>query len=72
MNKDWRADMSKIDNLYDCDPCCLLVFLRHQYLETAKDMADDDTDFGDMCCEVAEAIQEAIDAQCDPITSLNF
>jgi len=70
--KDWRADVSKIDNLYDVDPMCMMVFLRHQFLLTAKDMADDDTDFGDQCCEVAEAIQSAIEAQMDPITALQF
>ena len=61
---DWRADMSEIDNLYDCDPVQLLIFLRHQYLLCAKDMLDDDWDgLGNEVCEVVESLQAAIEAQ---------
>lgn len=36
--KDWRTDISEIDSLNDCDPYELMIYLRHMYLDAAKDL----------------------------------
>lgn len=62
---DWRANISDIDNLYDVDPAQMLVFLRHQFLVSAKDMACDEEEWSDMgqdCAKAAESLQDALDA----------
>ena len=64
MIKDWRNDISGIDNLMDIDPVQILISLRHQYLVTAKDMLDDDWDeLGLETCQVVEALQSALEVQ---------
>jgi len=66
--KDWRANIKNIDNLYDLDPVQIMVFLRHQYLESAKDLTshgneEDDVAFGFIACDVVESLQFAIEQQ---------
>lgn len=65
MIKDWRNDISEINNLLDLDPVQVLISFRHQYLASAKDMLDDESwnDMGLEACEVAEALQAAIEVQ---------
>ena len=65
MIEDCRNDISGIDNLIDLDPVQVLIFLRHQYLVTAKSMLDDEEweDIGLETCQVAEALQAAIEIQ---------
>ena len=65
-NKDWRTDISDFDSLNDLDPYELLVYLRHMYLVTAKNLMnswhEDDRRIGHDCSAVAENIQSAIEA----------
>jgi hypothetical protein len=65
MTKDWRNDISGIDNLLDIDPAQLLVALRHNYLSAAKDMLDNESwdDMGEECCAVAETLHAALELQ---------
>jgi len=66
MSSDWREDISGLDSLYDIDPLQMMIFLRHQYILTAKDMLDDDWEcMGVEACQVVEALEAAIEAQCD-------
>ncbi len=70
---DWRANISDVDSLYDLDPGQVLVFLRHQYLDTAKDMLKDNWDgLGQECCQVAEAIESALEAQVEDLEDLRY
>lgn len=73
-NNDWRADIRLINNLYDIDPWEQMIFLRHQYLLFAKDLinSDDigDQELGEECCEVAEALELAIEIQCEDVRRL--
>lgn len=73
MNKDWRADLSDCSNLYDIDPLSNMIFLRHQYLETAKDLLKNQEDWdgmGQASIKVAEHIQEAIEEQVKDVLDL--
>jgi len=77
MKPDWRANISDHDSLYDLDPVQIMILLRHQYLEAAKDLTPDDNDprdqrTGDMACVVAEALQEAIEAQFSEANLINL
>jgi hypothetical protein len=66
MSSDWREDISDINSLYDIDPLQMMIFLRHQYILVAKDMLDDDWEgMGLEACQVAEALETAIEAQCN-------
>lgn len=72
-NKDWRAEIKDIDNLYDIDPLQIMIFIRHQYLQTAKDMLNDDWDgLGIETCQVAESLQLGLEAQVDDLELFRF
>jgi hypothetical protein len=68
---DWRADIKGIDYLYDVDPLQQMIFLRHQYLLTSKDMMSDDWNGqGLEACKVVEALEAAIEAQVGNVADL--
>ena len=66
---DWRADIKGHDTLYDLDPMEVMVFHRHQYLQTAYDLCGredaGDNAMGEHALSVALILQEAIELQCD-------
>lgn len=72
--KDWRQDISDHDTLYDLDPVEVMVFMRHQYLETAKDLLDskdmDEYNMAIYSCKVAELMEEAIEIQFENYTTV--
>lgn len=74
MIKDWRNDISDVDNLLDVDPAQILVSLRHMYLTSAKDMLDDESwgDMGEECCSVAEVLHEALELQFNDLDRLRY
>ena len=66
----WRADVSNIDSLDDCDPLQFLVYIRHSNLSIAKQIlfsmeietaSKDDVLMFNQCCELVDKIQCAID-----------
>lgn len=65
MTKDWRADIRDIASLDDVDPGEMMIYLRHQFLTSAKDLLKshhkDDREMGNYCSEVAERLQDTID-----------
>lgn len=63
--KDWRTDLTEVNHLYDMDPIQVMIAYRHMYLDTAKDMLDDDSwaDMGEEICMIAEQLQSAIEIQ---------
>ena len=73
---DWRADISGCESLYDVDIYEMLIFLRHQYLESARDLIlrnnkdRGDVETGHRYCEVAEALQQAFEAEFGPVINL--
>lgn len=67
-NKDWRANVRNHDTLYDLDPLEVMVLLRHQYLESAKDLLSpkrtgEDVEYGLRFAKIAELLQDAIEVQ---------
>lgn len=71
---DWRVDIRKIESLYDIDGMQLLIFLRHNYIEIAKDYlkheAEACSDSPESMLEAIEGIQAAIDAQWKPMSEV--
>ena len=60
------ADIKNFDSLDDIDPMELMIYVRNQFLTAAKDLTvktkhQDDKAFGEVCCNIAEKLQEAID-----------
>jgi hypothetical protein len=74
--KDWRDNIKGIDSLSDLDPTEVMIYLRHQYLETAKDLilckgaGAGDIEFGNMSLNAALGMQQAID-ELDPYHDIN-
>jgi hypothetical protein len=62
---DWRANIKDHNTLDDLNPIELMIYLRHQYLESAKDLIKsnhkDDVSYGIQCSMTAENIQHAIE-----------
>ena len=66
---DWRRNIKDIDDLNDIDPLDMLIVLRHNFLECAKDLycERDDVDFeiGQEALLLAENCQASIDMMCN-------
>jgi hypothetical protein len=62
---DWRSDIAGLSSLDDCDPVELMIYLRHQFLLSAKDLVkskhEDEVDFAKQCSMTAENLQKAIE-----------
>ena len=62
---DWRADIRKYSSLYDMDLSDLMVFIRHEYIKTAKDLMKsynpEDQRFAEKLCQSAEYIEAALE-----------
>ena len=75
MKKDWRADIRKLNTLHDLDPREVMVFMRHHYMDSAKSLIKssflEDQNIGLSCSEVAEALEFAIEMQCDENSKFN-
>lgn len=64
MNKiDWRTNLSEVSSLADLDPSEVMVYFRHQYLDAAKDLMDEDPTFAEGLTDMAMLMQEAIERQ---------
>ena len=62
---DWRANIKEHDTLDDCDPVEIMIYLRHQFLVSAKDLVkskyEDERYFAHTCSRAAENLQKAIE-----------
>jgi len=75
ITKDWRADIKKQNSLNDLDPREVMVFMRHYYMDRAKDLIKssflEDQNIGLECAQIAEALEFAIELQCDENSRFN-
>jgi len=65
MKTDWRSIITDFDSLDDLDSVEVMIYLRHQYLDAAKDLINrsdpDDSFLGHKCSMAAEHIHQAIE-----------
>jgi hypothetical protein len=65
VNPEWRSNVKNIDSLWDIDPVQMLIFLRHQYLLTAKESTDWDDNWEEVeeqAIKTVDALQMALEA----------
>lgn len=60
---DWLSDISKLSSLDDINPLNMMIYLRHQYLTSAKSLIKnyDTIKYAIACSEAAENIQSALE-----------